>query len=187
MGRLILVTGGARSGKSTFAEQLAAKLGGNEVLYIATAEALDDDMRQRIAAHRQARPAAWQTEEAPRDVGHRLCEVLGSRSVVLVDCLTLLVSNAVLSLGDEPDAREAERRALNEVDQLVEAALSSTATVILVTNEVGLGLVPPYKLGRIYRDVLGKVNQRVAAQAEAVYLLVSGLPIDVKQLAFRWP
>jgi adenosylcobinamide kinase/adenosylcobinamide-phosphate guanylyltransferase len=187
MGRLILITGGARSGKSTFAEQLATKLGGDDVLYIATAEALDDDMRQRIAAHRLARPVAWQTEEAPRNVGRRLLQTLGSRRVVLVDCLTLLVSNAVLSLGDEPDATQAETLALHEVEQLIEACVETTATVIVVTNEVGLGLVPPYKLGRIYRDVLGKANQRLAAHAEAVYLLVSGLPIDVKKLASELP
>ena len=187
MGRLILVTGGARSGKSTFAEQLAAQLGGDDVLFVATAEALDDDMRRRIAAHRQARPAAWQTEEAPRHVGRRIAQSLGTRSVVLVDCLTLLVSNALLSLGDEPDAQQAERLAIEEVDQLIEAISRSTATVIVVTNEVGLGLVPPYRLGRIYRDVLGKANQRLAAQADAVYLLVSGLPIDVKKLAVRFP
>ncbi len=107
--------------------------------------------------------------------------------MVLVDCLTLLVSNAVLSLGEEPDAEQAERLAMEEVDQIIEACRASAATVIVVTNEVGLGLVPPYKLGRIYRDVLGKANQRLAAQAEAVYLLVSGLPIDVKQLAVRFP
>jgi adenosylcobinamide kinase/adenosylcobinamide-phosphate guanylyltransferase len=187
MGRLILITGGARSGKSTFAEQLAARLGGENVLFIATAEAGDDDMRQRIAAHRAARPSAWQTEEAPHQVGRRIRQATGAQSVVLVDCLTLLVSNCVLSLGEEPEATEAERLALDEIDELVEAALASMATVIVVTNEVGLGLVPPYKLGRIYRDVLGKANQRVAARAESVYLLVSGIPIDVKQLAFRWP
>jgi adenosylcobinamide kinase/adenosylcobinamide-phosphate guanylyltransferase len=187
VGRLILITGGARSGKSTFAEQLATRLGGDDVLFVATAEALDDDMRRRIAAHRQARPAAWQTEEAPRHVGRRLLLAPDSRSVVLVDCLTLLVSNAVLSLGEDPDFEQAEKLALEEVDQLVEACLASAATVIVVTNEVGLGLVPPYKLGRIYRDVLGKANQRLAAQAETVFLLVSGLPIDVKKLAFRWP
>src|SRR5580658_8417123 len=108
MGRLILITGGARSGKSTFAEQLATKLGGDNVLFVATAEAGDDDMRRRIAAHRQSRPAAWQTEEAPRHVGLRMRDALGARSVVLIDCLTLLVSNVMLSLGEEPEAEPTE-------------------------------------------------------------------------------
>jgi len=185
MGRLILVTGGARSGKSTFAERLAAKLGGNDVLFVATAEAGDDDMRQRIAAHRQARPAAWETIEAPREAGLRMSAAIAKRRVVLVDCLTLLISNAVLSLGDDPDSEQADRVAAAEVEQLLKAAQTLEAVVIVVTNEVGLGLVPPYKLGRIYRDVLGKANQRLAAVAEEVYLLVSGIAIDIKQLAIR--
>ena len=187
MGQLILITGGARSGKSDFAEQLARQLGGDDVLFVATAEAGDDEMRRRIAAHRQARPAAWQTLEAPRFVGKLLMEMLESRRVALVDCLTLLTSNVLLQLGEDAPIERIEQQALAEVDALVEISRAAAATIIVVTNEVGLGLVPPNKLGRIYRDLLGKANAQLAAYADAVYLLVSGIPIDVKQLAVQLP
>jgi adenosylcobinamide kinase/adenosylcobinamide-phosphate guanylyltransferase len=183
MGKLILVTGGARSGKSDFAEQLAAKLGGEEVLFVATAEALDADMTARIAAHRRSRLAGWLTEEAPRNVGERLRAAIGSRRVALVDCLTLLVSNTILTLGETPQLPEAEQLVEREVAELVAACDASPATVIIVTNEVGLGLVPMNALGRVFRDTLGRANQKLAARADSVYALISGIPIDVKLLA----
>jgi adenosyl cobinamide kinase/adenosyl cobinamide phosphate guanylyltransferase len=183
MGELILVTGGARSGKSDFAERLAVKLGGDEVLFVATAEALDDDMARRIAAHRLARPTAWQTLEAPQDVAKRLLPAIGTRRVVLIDCLTLLVSNTILTLGESPDAPQAEALVRHEVDELLAATQATPATIIVVTNEVGLGLVPMNTLGRVYRDALGRANQRLAAQADAVYALLSGIALDIKRLA----
>jgi adenosylcobinamide kinase / adenosylcobinamide-phosphate guanylyltransferase len=183
MGELILITGGARSGKSTFAEKLAQKLGGSEVLFVATAEAGDDDMARRIAAHRQSRPPAWSTEETPRDVGRALLAMPRLRPVVLVDCLTLLVSNAVLSLGDSPPVVAAEALVDQEVSGLIEASTAVSRAMIVVTNEVGLGLVPPNALGRLFRDLLGKANQRLAAHSSAVYALFAGIPIDLKQMA----
>ena len=183
MGKLILVTGGARSGKSTFAEQLAQKLGGDQVLFVATAEAHDEDMARRIAAHRLSRPGAWLTEEASREAGRRLRETLGPRRVALVDCLTLLVSNTILPLGESPSPAEAEGLVAREIDGLIAACDATTATIIIVTNEVGLGLVPMNPLGRVYRDTLGRANQTLAARAESVYLLVAGIPIDMKQFA----
>ena len=183
VGRLILITGGARSGKSAFAEQLAQTLGGDQVLFVATAEARDEDMARRIAAHRRSRPVGWLTEEAPREVGRRLRAALGGRRVALIDCLTLLVSNTILTLGESPDLAEAESLVAREIDDLIEACDATSATVIIVSNEVGLGLVPMNPLGRVFRDTLGRANQSLAARAESVYVLLAGIPVDVKQLA----
>jgi adenosylcobinamide kinase/adenosylcobinamide-phosphate guanylyltransferase len=183
MGQLILVLGGARSGKSAFAQRLAQDLGQARVLFVATAEARDEEMAQRIARHRQSRPAGWRTAEAPQQVGEAVRRSLGNAAVVLVDCLTLLVSNAILSLGLTPDLAQAEVAVQAEVDALLQVCQASAATCIVVSNEVGLGLVPETPLGRVYRDLLGQANQALAASAHAVYLLVAGLAVDIKALA----
>jgi adenosylcobinamide kinase/adenosylcobinamide-phosphate guanylyltransferase len=190
---LILVLGGARGGKSEFADGLAAQLG-ERVLYVATAQPGDDEMRRRIANHRGSRPGNWTTLEAATGVGAAVVAALRDHppEVVLLDCLTLLVSNVVL--GDLPDGDpdlvdEAEARLAvsAELDELLAAYSAGKASWIVVTNEVGWGLVPPYALGRVYRDLLGWANQRLAQVADRVYLLVAGLPIDVKALAVPLP
>lgn len=178
--KLILILGGARSGKSSYAERLASELGGPAVLYVATAQAFDDEMRTRIVAHRAARPADWRTLEAPRLTAVPLAEAIGDAAVVLVDCITLLTSNAILALGDEPTAAAAEEAVNQEVSALLAVYGAGAATWIVVSNEVGLGLVPPYPLGRIYRDALGRANQRLAAAADQVLFMVAGLPLTVK-------
>src|SRR5215813_1663199 len=183
MGRLLLVLGGARSGKSAYAQQLAQELGRDDVLFVATAEALDEDMAQRIARHRQERPATWRTLETPRQVGPAIALHLHDAAVVLMDCLTLLVSNTLLHYGASPDSAAAEAAVQAEVAALVQTCQTTAATAIVVSNEVGLGLVPDNPLGRLYRDLLGKSNQALAARAEAVYFMVAGLPVDVKALA----
>ena len=175
--QLILVLGGARSGKSTFAQRWAAAHGGR-VTYLATAQALDEEMAARIANHRAERPAQWGTLECPFDPAAAIRAAAGETDCFLLDCLTLLVSN--LLLADPPSAAETVRCAM---DGLLAAAREADADLIIVSNEVGLGLVPEYPLGRQYRDLLGCVNQRLAAQANAVYYLVAGIPLDVKQLA----
>ncbi len=185
--RLILITGGARSGKSDFAEELAHELG-ERVVFVATAEAGDEEMRQRIAAHRQARPSHWRTVEAPRAVGQALAGAAGDAEVVLLDCLTMLTTNLLLvESGDDPYADGAyERiraRLQAELASLYEWFQSGAAHLVVVTNEVGLGLVPPYPLGRAYRDLLGWANRWLAMRADEVYLLVAGLPVEVKELA----
>ncbi len=177
---LILILGGARSGKSTHAEKLALELAGPDVLYIATAQAFDDEMRARIAAHRAARPAGWRTLEAPSLIAAAPAEAIGPARVVLLDCLTLLASNAVLALGEEPTAHAAEAAVDAEVSALLAAYRAGSATWIVVSNEVGLGLVPPYPLGRAYRDALGRANQRLAAVADRVLFMMAGLPLTVK-------
>jgi adenosylcobinamide kinase / adenosylcobinamide-phosphate guanylyltransferase len=177
--QLILILGGARSGKSSYAEKLAAELG-QRVLYVATAEAGDEEMVRRIEAHRRSRPDSWQTLEAPVRVGAALSEYqYNNREVILLDCLTLLVSNTILALENEPPV-VVEAAVRQEVEAILAAKAGLAAPVIVVSNEVGLGLVPPYPLGRIYRDLLGWANQRLAAAADRVLFMVAGLPMILK-------
>lgn len=180
---LILILGGARSGKSAYAERLAAGLG-RRVLYVATAEARDEEMAARIAAHRAARPAHWHTLEAPLDAGRAVRAFAGPPpEVILLDCLTLLISNVLLApdLSGQPPAA-VERAALAEVEALLEARQHWQAPLIVVSNEVGLGLVPPSELGRAYRDLLGRANQRLAAAAGRVIFMIAGLPMELKRI-----
>lgn len=173
-----LVLGGARSGKSGYAEKLAGQLG-QRILYIATAEAGDAEMAARIAAHRQARPADWPTLEAPRQLGPALASVADPPEVLLLDCLTLLVSNSIVALESEPQPA-IEAAVLAEVEALLAAQSRWQVPLIVVSSEVGLGLVPTYALGRLYRDVLGRANQHLAALADRVLFMVAGLPMVVK-------
>jgi adenosylcobinamide kinase/adenosylcobinamide-phosphate guanylyltransferase len=179
---LIFVLGGARGGKSTYAERLAAERGGGDVLFVATAQALDDEMRERIAAHQAARPQGWRTLEAPSLASAPLVEAAAGAGAVLVDCLTLLASNALLSGGDAAAIceREAQAKVEVEVDALLSAYAESDCPWIVVSNEVGLGIVPENPLARMYRDVLGRANQRVAEAADTVWFLVAGLPQRLK-------
>jgi adenosylcobinamide kinase/adenosylcobinamide-phosphate guanylyltransferase len=188
---LTVILGGARSGKSDYAEALAARLG-RRVLYVATAEALDDEMRARVAAHQARRPAHWHTLEVSRNVGAALVTMpAASRAdVLLLDCLTLLVSNILLSSGadaPEPEADAAWPAVQFELDNLLEAHRRLGAHLIVVSNEVGLGLVPTNRLGRTYRDCLGWANQRLARAADRVILMVAGLPLDLRSLPLAWP
>lgn len=176
---LTLILGGARSGKSSYAQQLARERGGDQVLFVATAQALDGEMAARIQAHRRERPSAWRTLEAPRHTGDAIARAEPS-AVVLVDCLTLLVSNAVLALPESAGAKEAEGAALAEVEELLATFKSSKANWIVISNEVGMGLVPPYPVGRAYRDALGRANQCLAAEADQVLFMVAGIPMKVK-------
>ena len=180
---LILILGGARSGKSAFAERLAAARAG-EVLFVATATAGDEEMARRIAAHRAARPAGWRLLEAPAAVADRLADdgILAGVETVLLDCLTLLVSNLLLA-HEAAGEEEVTRRVDAEIDGLLRRFDEGAASWLIVSNEVGLGLVPPYPLGRIFRDLLGRANQRLAARADRVYLMVAGLPLDIKALS----
>jgi len=182
--RLVLVLGGARSGKSSYAEKRAAELAGEgSVLYVATAQAHDEEMAQRISAHRAARPPTWRTLEEALRVPQAVAAALAREdiAVVLVDCLTLWASNLLLRNGDDtPDAALAEADAFAALDALLAVHAASHAATIVVSNEVGMGLVPPYALGRVYRDLLGRLNARLAVQADEVVLMVAGLPLTIK-------
>ena len=177
---LTLIIGGARSGKSAFGEKLAAQY--ERVLFVATAEALDDEMRQRIENHKRDRPANWHTLEVPRDIVGGLKDVDERYDAVLLDCLTLWVSNLLLDMEGHVDA---ERRIVGAAEELLAAYDASDAEWIVVTNEVGQGVVPPTELGRAYQDALGRVNQLFAARADRVYLMTAGLVVDVKALGAR--
>lgn len=179
MRKLILILGGARSGKSTAAEKMAAELGGEDVLYVATAEAFDDEMRERITVHRKSRPAGWETLEAPLKVAEKI-RALKLPKVILLDCITLLTSNALLTLPEDCTQQDANSVILKEIDDLLIAQRESDSIWIMVSNEVGMGVVPPYRLGRLYRDGLGAANQRLAMAADEVLLLVAGLPWRLK-------
>jgi adenosylcobinamide kinase/adenosylcobinamide-phosphate guanylyltransferase len=218
--RLILILGGARSGKSAYAEGLARRLAGGEatfdgssslpsgahqhglLVYVATAtmQGEDEEMRRRITDHRRSRGENWLTIEEPYDPGGVLTD--GGQldrpgNVVLVDCLTLLVSNVLLgNTGSQASApvtehvdtdwTARERQVEEAITALVAAYQRGAGSLILVSNEVGMGVVPPYPLGREYRDVLGRANARVAKEADIVLFMLAGLPIEVKALANAW-
>ena len=179
MGRILFVLGGARSGKSRYAQARAAEAAGpgRSVAFIATAEAGDEEMRRRIQRHRRDRPSGWVTLEAPREAGRALESVGPEAGAVLVDCLTLLVSNLLLG---EPDGQKAEQAVLEEVGRLLRAARAAPVPVILVSNEVGQGVVPSSRLGRAFRDAAGRAHQLVAAEADEVVFLTAGLPQRLK-------
>lgn len=184
--RLCLILGGVRSGKSTFAERRAGTHPG-PVTYLATARPMDEEMRDRIAAHRRARPASWVTVEAPDTAPEALRAASARRGLVLLDCLTNFVANLMMSLPwehyeDPPreQLRDMEQRIDIAIQDLLEAYAAGRADLIIVSNEVGLGVVPPYALGRTYRDALGRANAAVAAAADEVYWLVAGIPLRIK-------
>lgn len=177
--RLIFLLGGARSGKSHYAENWAREKGGR-VLFVATAQATDTDMRVRIADHRASRPPDWQTLEAPIDTANHIAACAYAHDSLILDCVTLMTSNILLALPDTVTQREANDAALREVDRLLAAQAQSKATWLVVSNEVGMGVVPPTRLGNLYRDMLGRANQRIAAQADEVLLLVAGIAWQLK-------
>lgn len=187
--RLILVLGGARSGKSTFAEKLAAS-SQRPVAFIATATAGDPEMQTRIIRHQATRPRHWHTLEEPLDLAGAIRRASELADVLLLDCLTLWTSNWLLHQTDIDWNAEVVQdahfgvRALQEIEAMlrVVCALPAHYTLIVISNEVGLGLVPDYPLGRAYRDTLGYVNQRLAGAAERVYFLTAGIAVDLKRL-----
>ncbi|MBA7711341.1 Bifunctional adenosylcobalamin biosynthesis protein CobU [subsurface metagenome] len=181
--KCILITGGARSGKSSFAQELALKLGG-PVLFVATAVAGDEEMRKRIEEHQRERPPTWELLEVTTHVGRQVSQRISGARVVILDCVTLLVNNILSQYSDKASEQggssQIEERLGDEIGDLVECINSAEAGFIIVTNEVGMGLVPANRLGRLYRDLLGRVNQKLAAVADEVYLMVAGLPVRIK-------
>ena len=182
--RIVLVTGGARSGKSSFAERYV-KAHGERIAYIATAQIFDAEMRYRVALHKKRRPASWETFEAPFAAEAAIAEAAEAHDALLFDCLTVYLSNLLCTLTEEELADEAAVYALAEeaTEKLIAAAQVSGALCVFVTNEVGAGIVPENKLARLYRDVAGLANQAFARAADEVYLTVSGIPVEIKKLA----
>ncbi len=179
---IVLVTGGARSGKSTFAERYAAQ-GGRKVAYIATAQIYDEEMQERVKLHQSRRPAGWPTFEAPYQAEQAMAQAVQCADAVLFDCLTLYTSNLLLAPTAPADREERGQAVLAAIDKLLASARQDQAEVIFVTNEVGAGIVPDNALAREYRDVAGLVNQKVAGVADEVYLVVSGLAVELKKIA----
>lgn len=186
MGKITFITGGARSGKSYHAEQIARQH--QDVAYIATAMVTDDEMKLRIERHKQQRPAVWKTYEAPFDIAQAIRK--SNHEAYLIDCITVHITNlllqekadwdsATLSLEEQKQLEETVEKKING---LLSAMEESTAHFIVVSNEVGMGLVPAYSLGRIFRDTAGRANRAIAAQADEAYLSVSGILIPLKKI-----
>jgi adenosylcobinamide kinase/adenosylcobinamide-phosphate guanylyltransferase len=178
MGRIILVTGGCRSGKSRYAQALAEGLPGRRVC-VATCPVLDDEMRERIRRHRQARAAAqWDTLEAPVDLAQAL-DRAAAYDVVLVDCLTLWVNNLMYEASERGQVVTEDEMA-RRCDEVLAAGRRHPGSTVFVTNEVGMGIVPENGLARRYRDLVGRCNQAIAAGADTVTLVTCGIPLTLK-------
>jgi len=172
--KLILIFGGARSGKSSFAVARAKELssGNSRVVYVATASPVDEEMKRRIEKHRKKRPHSWKTIEEGKDTT-RILAKLGKANAVIVDCLTILISNLLLS-------GEREVAILNRITGLLKALKKKNCTALVVSNEVGMGIVPGDRLSRRFRDIAGQANQIAAKLADEVYLLEAGIPVKIK-------
>lgn len=187
MGRIVLATGGARSGKSTFAEKYLEERY-KQVSYIATAIAFDDEMRARIAKHQAQRPSHWETFEAYKELDRLVTQIDSRSKGCLLDCLTILVTNWMMDDTridwDRPEPEAVNRlqsEILSAVGELLETLKGLELTMVFVTNELGMGIVPENPMARAFRDIAGRVNQLVASQADEVYLLVCGLPMTLKK------
>jgi adenosylcobinamide kinase/adenosylcobinamide-phosphate guanylyltransferase len=176
---LTFVLGGARSGKSSYAQKLAEE-SGKSVTFIATAQALDEEMSARIQKHRAERSAQWETLEIPLDVASHAVEI--KTDVVILDCITLLATNLLMQFvkGDLVDEVPFTESIHKEMDELLAVIRDERQDWIIISNEVGLGLVPPYQMGRVYRDALGWANQCLAREADKVIFMVAGIPMVVK-------
>ena len=185
MSKIILVTGGSRSGKSVFAENKAQEIGGESVLYVATAIPLDVDMKERIRLHQERRATkGWDTHEGFKDIPEALLET--EKKTALLDCVTVFITNYMFDEERDfdaisrPEIADLEELILNELRRIVAIAREQDKDLIIVTNEVGMCVVPPYRMGRIFSDMNGKANEMLASMADEVYLSVCGIPMKLK-------
>lgn len=174
-----LVLGGAQSGKSYYAQQLASHF--ERVTFIATARGTDTEMRKKIERHRRERPSAWRTIEAPLELEKAVHSASRESDVVLVDCLTVYVDNVMSTRRKSKSMSMLKSDSKECINAVCDAIRTAAASVIIVSNEVGSGVVPPYRSGRAYRDFLGQMNQKVAEIADHVILMVAGVPMTVKE------
>ena len=179
MSSITLITGGARSGKSSHALRLAEETG-RPVTFLATAQALDEEMLARIQKHRAERPIHWETLEVPFEIASHVAQIRSE--VVILDCITLLVTNLMMQYVKEDfvDEEPYMLAVQKDIHELVAMLQEQNRDWFIVSNEVGLGLVPPYQMGRVYRDALGWANQQLARLADRVIFMVSGIPVIVK-------
>lgn len=180
---LILILGGARSGKSSYAIELAEKYRG-KITYLATAEAVDPEMAERIKKHRKMRSSAWKTVEIKGDLSSVLRRVENGSDLVILDCLSMLVSDLLenkMSPGKEMVDLAVEEEVRQEIISLINLIKKLKCKIVVVSNEVGQGVVPPYPLGRSFRDLLGMANQMIAQEADEVYWMVAGMPMEIKK------
>ena len=173
MKEIIFVIGGCRSGKSTYAMQTAERVPAEQKIFIATCVPRDDEMKRRVARHQKERSQNWVTVEAPLNLPEAIRQNSRSGDVILVDCLTLWVSNLLMETGDESKIEET-------ISQFINAIEKAAGPIVLVSNEVGAGIVPENALARQYRDIIGRVNQTVAKTAGRVIWMVAGIPVTVK-------
>ena len=185
MSNIILVTGGSRSGKSNFAESLCIKQN-NRTAYIATSIPFDDEMKNRVKKHQESRPKEWKTYEIYKDIYSIVEELDNNHDTVIMDCVTLMVNNLMFTYGIEVDKAtsqeldELEEYIKEQIKKLMEAIKKTNLYFVIVSNEVGMGIVPENKLSRIYADFVGRANQLIAKYSDEVYFVVSGIPMKVK-------
>ena len=179
MSKVSLILGGARSGKSSYALKLAEE-SRKSVTFIATAQAFDEEMSARIQKHKAERPANWETLELPLNIASSISQI--KSNLVILDCVTLWVTNLMMQFvkDDLVDENPFMQAIQTETETLLAAIQKADQEWLIVSNEVGLGLVPPYQMGRVYRDALGWANQRLAKEAEHVLFMVAGIPMTVK-------
>lgn len=180
---ITLVTGGARSGKSTFAESLYEK--DEDVVYIATAKVMDSEMKERVRCHQNSRPKQWRTYEA----NYNLINGIGNEKNYLLDCITVLTSNIMYDISKDEEhidfviQKKVEDKVVFEINGLIDGIRKNNYNLVIVTNEVGDSIVPSNSVSRAFRDIQGRVNQRIAAISDQVYLVCCGIPVKIKRLS----
>ncbi|MGL5749184.1 MAG: bifunctional adenosylcobinamide kinase/adenosylcobinamide-phosphate guanylyltransferase [Paraclostridium sp.] len=186
MSKLILVTGGARSGKSSFAESLCVSQN-NATAYIATSIPFDEEMKDRVRKHQDSRPSIWKTYEIYKDIYSIIESISNEHKTVILDCVTLLVNNLMFEHGIDFDnttpeeINKMEFYIKNQVEKLICEIEKTELYFVIVTNELGMSLVPDNKLCRVYSDIVGRINQYIATRSNEVYFVVSGIPMKIKE------
>lgn len=185
MSKIITVTGGARSGKSSFGESLLKKSEGNKG-YIATATPFDEGMKDRIMKHQASRPKEWQTFELPYEISSHIHQISKSCDIVILDCITVFSSNILFEKEYDWEQISYEKislleeKIIHEIQQIIEKARQYNLDLVIITNEVGSGIVPGNRLSRVYRDIAGRTNQKLSELSDEVYVTISGIPLKLK-------